>query len=95
MSETALSEILIRLTAVEQRIGMADDRRLPAAATAQRYEISTRTLDRWVANPALGFPQPEVINGRRYWWLSHLHRWDLTRIRSSAAKAESPTAETP
>jgi hypothetical protein len=37
--------------------------------------IDPSTLGRWINNPALGFPPPIYINGRRYWRLSVLQQF--------------------
>ena len=62
------------------------DIRLPAAAVAKRYGVVVRTVDRWLTNPDLGFPKPEVLNHRRYFWLSKLRNWDRTRLDASLTK---------
>jgi hypothetical protein len=38
---------------------------LPAKAVSKRYDISERTVDRWVETQIL--PTPVYIRGRRYW----------------------------
>jgi hypothetical protein len=63
----------------------ADDQRLPTRAVQQRYRISNRTVDRWLAKTSLGFPRPLVINGRRYWRLSDLEHWEQSWPRPEAA----------
>jgi hypothetical protein len=50
---------------------------------AARYGVVVRTLDRWLDRPELNFPQPEVVNSRRYWWLNRLREWDRARIRQT------------
>jgi hypothetical protein len=57
----------------------AQDRRLSAAAVAARYGVVVRTIDRWLLRQGLKFPQPDVVNARRYWWLSRLRHWDRMR----------------
>ena len=96
-SSDALATILERLDIIEAAVGIGHnggstldddppvnpetDRRLPAKAVARRYGVVVRTIDRWLDNPKLGFPKPEVVNNRRYWWLSKLRCWDRARIR--------------
>jgi hypothetical protein len=65
----------------------ATDRRLPTKATAQRYGVSTRTIERWRDDPKLNFPKPDNVNGRNYDWLSKLVRWD--RHRAAAGNSSS------
>ena len=38
---------------------------LPAKGVCNRYDISERTIDRWVETQIL--PTPVYIRGRRYW----------------------------
>lgn len=61
----------------------AQDRRLSAVMVAARYGVVVRTLDRWLDRPELNFPQPDVVNSRRYWWLNRLREWDRARIRQT------------
>ena len=37
-----------------------DDRFLPTTETAQRYATTTRSIDRWAADPKLNFPKPHI-----------------------------------
>lgn len=49
---------------------------IPARLVWKRFNISDRTLDRWLNRPELGFPRPAaVINGRRYWDEAELDAW--------------------
>ena len=35
---------------------------------ATRYSISIRTIDRWMADPKVGFPAPDlVVRSNRFW----------------------------
>jgi predicted DNA-binding transcriptional regulator AlpA len=46
-----------------------DDRMLSARAVLERFnpQPTLRTLDRWLADPRIGFPRPvRMGNGRRY-----------------------------
>jgi predicted DNA-binding transcriptional regulator AlpA len=45
----------------------------------ERYDVVSRTIDRWLAYSDLGFPKPLVINGRRYWDLSEIEQWERAR----------------
>jgi hypothetical protein len=46
---------------------------------------NTRTMDRWIANPDLDFPQPMMINGRRFWTLRQIREFERRQARSGAA----------
>jgi hypothetical protein len=52
---------------------------------ARYNHVCTRTIDRWIINPNLGFPQPTLINGRRFWRIQELRRWESERLQSSLA----------
>ena len=52
-----------------------DDALLPDPLVAKRYNVSTRTIPRWDANLALGFPAPTFINGRKYRRVRELEAW--------------------
>jgi hypothetical protein len=54
-------------------------RRLPTRRVAERYNVSTRSIERWANDPNLGFPQPLVINKRKYWSEAELEQFDATR----------------
>lgn len=57
----------------------ADGPLLPSRTVRERYGVTGRTLDRWMARDNLGFPQPLRINQRRYWYLSDLEDWERKR----------------
>jgi len=41
--------------------------RLSAPMLSRRFNITPRTLDRWILDPRLDFPKPFYILQRRYW----------------------------
>ena len=51
---------------------------LPAKAVSKRYDISERTVDRWVETQIL--PTPVYIRGRRYWSSEQLDQRDEARL---------------
>lgn len=57
-------------------------RKIPDREVCFRYGICSRTLSRWDRNPKLNFPQPIIINGRKYRIEEELAAWD----RELAAK---------
>jgi hypothetical protein len=59
------------------------DRRLPTSQVAKRYDVSTRTIERWERDPALKFPRPAVVNRRKYFSELELIAWDGARVRSN------------
>jgi hypothetical protein len=94
-----IRQILERLSAVEAAIGQHDnvtpeaepDQRLPTTAVAGRYGVSMRTIERWYDDPDLGFPKPDIVKGRKYWWLSALQHYDRRTV-STAATRRPPAA---
>jgi hypothetical protein len=53
--------------------------RLPTGGVAAKFNVTPRSVDRWWKNPELNFPQPIFINGRKYWSLAELERWERER----------------
>ncbi len=60
---------------------------VPARDVLKRYGVVGRTLDRWLANPALGFPRPLVINRRRYFNERTLLEWERQQARAHVGGA--------
>jgi predicted DNA-binding transcriptional regulator AlpA len=54
-------------------------RLLPTRAVMERYQVSDRSIDRWVADPDLGFPKPIRINRKRFFYEHELDAFDATR----------------
>ena len=73
------------------------DRMIQASSVAARYDISVRTLDRWLQKPHLGFPPPVMVTrdiaGRvssRFWRPSHLVAWERAQaVKHAQAAATS------
>ena len=58
---------------------------LSAKQTRHRFGgVSDMTLWRWINDPALGFPPPLRINGRRFWKIADLERWEAVRKHQAA-----------
>jgi hypothetical protein len=48
-----------------------------------------RTIERWHGDPKLaylGFPQPDIINNRKYWWLTQLQHYDRMAVLTAASR---------
>jgi hypothetical protein len=75
---------LAQLNATGRAPLMAPGIRLPTTRVAKRYDVVPRTVERWAENPALNFPKPLIVNGRKYWLLEELEAWE----RNRAATAE-------
>jgi hypothetical protein len=54
--------------------------RLPTGAVAQRYGVSTRSVDRWWKDPGLNFPRPIIVRQRKYWAVTDLEIWERGRV---------------
>lgn len=61
---------------MESLTDTAYDALLRARQTMKRYGIADRTLDRWLADPKLGFPRPLVIKTKRYFRVRDLMTWE-------------------
>jgi hypothetical protein len=62
-----------------------DGRHLSTARVAFRYDITTRTVERWEDDERLDFPQPDLrINSRKYWKLKTLERWERRRATATS-----------
>jgi hypothetical protein len=52
---------------------------------AHRYNVTTRTVDRWKNNPDLGFPKPDlVVLGREYRKVTTIEAWERKRATASS-----------
>jgi predicted DNA-binding transcriptional regulator AlpA len=60
---------------------------LPLRAMVERYSVTERTIDRWLASGIL--PEPLRINGIRYWRLGELERRERERMGSQAPKSKT------
>jgi hypothetical protein len=52
---------------------------LPTAKVAERYGRTPRTIERWLVNEKLNFPQPFYINRFKYWNIDELETWERKR----------------
>src|SRR5688572_30119069 len=60
---------------------------LSAAQVRIRYGgVSDMALWRWLHDRDLGFPAPIRIKGRRFWLVSSLIAWELTRAPTGMTK---------
>ena len=49
---------------------------IPARRVWEHFNVTDRTLARWLDRPGMNFPRPAaVINGRRYWNESEIKAW--------------------
>jgi hypothetical protein len=52
---------------------------LPTRAVCARYQVVPRTIERWVEDEGLGFPQPLFINRRKYFRQRELEAFERRR----------------
>jgi hypothetical protein len=53
---------------------------LGSGALCARYDVSRRTLARWIVNPPPGFPQSMVLQRRHLWRLEEVETWERSMI---------------
>jgi hypothetical protein len=58
-----------------------------AGKTAGRYGKTIRTLDRWLEDDRLGFPQPVYLGRMRFWRVADLEVWEAEQAERSAEVA--------
>jgi hypothetical protein len=90
VTNKTIDDILKRIAALESAVGKTKgklDRRLNKQQAAEREGVTPRTLDRRRNDPSSGFPPAVVINGRCFFWLSDLERYDEECRRRGAAFA--------
>jgi hypothetical protein len=64
----------------------SDDILLTASQVRTRYGgVSDMALWRWLHDERMSFPQPLLINRRRYWRLSDLLRWEAAQAGRKVA----------
>jgi hypothetical protein len=64
-------------------LGGAEDSFLPAMAVCGRYQITSMSLHRWLADEDMAFPKPLYFGRFRYWRVSELVAWERSRPRTS------------
>jgi hypothetical protein len=62
-------------------------RKLPKRQTAARYGVLPRSIERWSADPKIGFPSPIKIGKRDYYDEDELDSFDKKRAQSRSVKA--------
>ena len=67
-----------------------EERYLSRRQQAERYGKSTKTMERWADDPALGYPAEIDINGRKLRKLSELEAWERERAAIAATMPRRP-----
>ncbi len=60
---------------------------LSSRAVLARFGICSRSLDRWIVNASLNFPQPLMINSRRYFYLDEIEAWERAQAAKNSTRA--------
>lgn len=63
---------------------MSEKKYAPSKVVRERYGVSDMSLWRWVRDKKMGFPQPIIINRRKFWDFDDLDAFD-ERQRGAAA----------
>ena len=66
-----------------EEVSSRPKRRLQMHSICERYDIVSRTVDRWVERGIL--PPPLIINGRRYWDEAEIEQREREGMKPSAA----------
>jgi hypothetical protein len=66
-------------------MSLTDERYLNKQQLAARYGVSIRAIDRWAADPDLGFPPAYDFADRPYRKLSDIEAWERSRATIAAA----------
>lgn len=70
-------------------------RKIPVKKVAERFGVTVRTIDRWIVDEDLGFPDPIYINKRRYVDEEQLECWERARASRSQPQPPKPAARAP
>jgi hypothetical protein len=88
-----LAAVLARLAALEQKTFGHVRHRWSKQQVAEHEGVSTRTIDRGVARGI--YAQPEVENGRLFWWSDSYRRVPATADTPAARAARNPRLRKP
>jgi predicted DNA-binding transcriptional regulator AlpA len=64
---------------------------LPAAKLAVFLNVSAMAIWRWERDPRLEFPQPTIINGRKYWNRTDINGWMRARALAPIEASRQPS----
>jgi predicted DNA-binding transcriptional regulator AlpA len=54
---------------------------------ARELDTTTRSIDRWAADPRMKFPTPLKMNRRVYFFRDEIEAWKLSRLRQTREAA--------
>ena len=66
---------------------------LTAGAVCDRYQISARTLERWVKAATHPFPAPIKLRKRRYWPADALAKWEAQTAETETEDHKKQSSE--
>jgi predicted DNA-binding transcriptional regulator AlpA len=68
------------------------DNLIPTRQVCQRYSVNERTIERWFKAAHVGFPEPVLINKRRYYREAELIVWERQRYSEAKIRAAARAA---
>jgi len=81
-------------TNTKLRIATGSSGLLPDSLVAERYKVTTRTIDRWDRDQNLEFPEALRIRGRKYRRINQLENWERQRATSDERRGSKRAATT-
>ena len=66
---------------------MSEKSYLPRRKLPKRYGVTEMTVWRWERDPLLGFPDPLVVNGKKFYAVAALEAWEMARMLTAPASA--------
>lgn len=74
------------MSAVERVVAGARDKQyLPIGDVIARYRVSVMSIERWLRDPRMAFPQPVYFGRRRFWLLNDIENWERERVARRSA----------
>jgi predicted DNA-binding transcriptional regulator AlpA len=64
-----------------------NDKFLAASGVWSRYDVTSMTLHRWLADAELDFPRPFYLGRFRFWRISELEAWEAKQPRAAKQAA--------
>src|SRR5215471_10269658 len=77
----------------ERQVEHGRPRLLQTRHLCTHYNVCDRTIDRWLLDPRVNFPQPVRIQRRRYWREDDIDRFDERQRRATAVEPQQGADE--
>jgi hypothetical protein len=72
------------LSVVDKSPSFDETPKVSIAWVARHFSVTVRTVDRWIDNEKLNFPEPFYIGNRKFWEIGDLERWERERKAQAA-----------